>query len=139
MKKGSLLQSDISALIARMGHTDTLVVADAGLPIPSGPERIDLALTQGIPTFLQVTEQITNEMQVERVTVAKEICQHNVEVHRQLTSLIEDLQQRQGNSISIEYVSHENFKQLTHQSLGVVRSGECTPYANILLHAGVTF
>ncbi|OON40289.1 D-ribose pyranase [Izhakiella australiensis] len=139
MKKGSLLQADISALIARMGHTDTLVIADAGLPIPAGPQRIDLALTQGVPGFLQVVEQITTEMQVERVTLAHEICQHNEEIHRQLLALIDDLQQRQGNTISIEYISHESFKQQSRQSLGVVRSGECTPYANILLHAGVTF
>ncbi|PIJ48320.1 D-ribose pyranase [Erwinia sp. OLTSP20] len=139
MKKGSLLQSDICALIARLGHTDTLLVADAGFPIPDGPQRIDLALTQGVPSFLQVIEQVTSEMQVERVTLAEEVCQHNALMHRQLMAAIDALQQRQGNTIAIDYVSHQNLKQLSRQSRGVVRSGECTPYSNILLHAGVTF
>ena len=54
MKKGTVLNSEISAVISRLGHTDTLVVCDAGLPIPHSTARIDMALTQGVPTFMQV-------------------------------------------------------------------------------------
>lgn len=46
MKKGTVLNSDISSVISRLGHTDTLVVCDAGLPIPKSTTRIDMALTQ---------------------------------------------------------------------------------------------
>lgn len=46
MKKGTVLNSEISSVISRLGHTDTLVVCDAGLPIPNSTARIDMALTQ---------------------------------------------------------------------------------------------
>ncbi|CAM3560655.1 D-ribose high-affinity transporter [Escherichia coli] len=64
MKKGTVLNSDISSVISRLGHTDTLVVCDAGLPIPKSTTRIDMALTQGVPSFMQVLGVVTNEMQV---------------------------------------------------------------------------
>jgi len=139
MKKGSLLNSDISYVVSRLGHTDSLVICDAGLPFPAGPQRIDLALTHGIPTFLQVTEAVTKEMQVESAIIAEEIKQHNPQLHGALVALLESLQQHQGNTITISYTSHEQFKQQTQRSQAIIRSGECSPYANVILRAGVTF
>lgn len=139
MKKGTLLNSEISSVVSRLGHTDSLVIGDAGLPVPQGPQRIDLALTQGIPGFLQVTKVVTEEMQVESAVLAEEIKQHNPQLHQELLALLESLQQHQGNIISIRYISHEQFKQQTQRSQAVIRSGECSPYANIILNAGVTF
>ncbi|MEM6161465.1 D-ribose pyranase [Erwinia sp. P6884] len=139
MKKGSLLNSEISALVSRLGHTDNLVIGDAGLPVPAGPQRIDLALTQGIPTFMQVVKTVTEEMQVESAIIAEEIKSHNPQLHSELLALLDLLQQHQGNTISIQYVSHSEFKQQTQRSQGVIRSGECSPYANVILSAGVTF
>ncbi|WP_313436037.1 D-ribose pyranase [Atlantibacter hermannii] len=139
MKKGTVLNADISRVISRLGHTDTVVVCDAGLPIPNTTERVDLALTQGVPTFMQVVDVVTTEMQVEAAILALEIKQHNPQLHETLLSHIEQLQQHQGNTIEIRYTTHENFKQQTADSQAVIRSGECSPYANIILCAGVTF
>ncbi|WNN44295.1 MULTISPECIES: D-ribose pyranase [Winslowiella] len=139
MKKGSLLNSDISYVVSRMGHTDSLVICDAGLPVPAGPQRIDLALTHGIPGFIQVTEAVTKEMQVESAIIAEEIKQHNPQLHSELIALLESLQQLQGNIITVSYTSHEQFKQQTQRSQAVIRTGECSPYANVILCAGVTF
>lgn len=139
MKKGTVLNADISSVISRLGHTDMLTIADAGLPIPDGPQRIDLALTQGIPSFMQVLETVTAEMQVEEAVLAAEIKQHNPALHETLLELIRQLQQHQGNTIALRYVTHEQFKQDTAHSRAVIRSGECSPYANIILCAGVTF
>jgi len=80
MKKGSVLNSDISLVISRLGHTDTLVVCDAGLPVPRSTQRIDMALTQGVPSFMQVLEVVTAEMQVETAILAAEIKHHNAGV-----------------------------------------------------------
>ena len=66
MKKGTVLNADISSVISRLGHTDTLVVCDAGLPVPRSSARIDMALTHGVPSFMQVLEVVTSEMQVEK-------------------------------------------------------------------------
>lgn len=139
MKKGSVLNSEISSVISRLGHTDTLVVCDAGLPVPHSTQRIDMALTQGVPSFMQVLDVVTTEMQVEAAILATEIKQHNPQLHEALLSHIEQLQQRQGNTIEVRYTTHEAFKQHTAASQAVIRSGECSPYANIILCAGVTF
>lgn len=139
MKKGRLLNAELSYVIARLGHTDTLTIADAGLPIPAGPQRIDLALTPGTPDFMQVVEAVTLEMQVESALIAEEMKQHNPQRHSELLAVLEALQQHQGNSIAVRYISHEQFKQQTQRSQAVIRSGECSPFANVILSAGVTF
>ena len=139
MKKGRLLNAELSHVIARLGHTDTLTIADAGLPIPAGPQRIDLALTPGTPDFMQVVNAVTLEMQVESALIAEEIKLHNPQLHSALLAVLEALQQHQGNIITISYTSHEQFKQQTQRSQAVIRSGECSPFANVILSAGVTF
>lgn len=139
MKKGRLLNAELSHVIARLGHTDTLTIADAGLPIPAGPQRIDIALTPGTPDFMQVVNAVALEMQVESALIAEEIKQHNPQLHSALVAVLEALQQHQGNIITISYTSHEQFKQQTQRSQAVIRSGECSPFANVILSAGVTF
>ena len=139
MKKGTVLNAEISSVIARLGHTDTLVVCDAGLPIPRDTQRIDMALTQGVPSFMQVLEVVTAEMQVESAILAAEIEMHNPQLHAAVLKHLEALQQRQGNTIAVHYTTHEQFKQQTADSQAIVRSGECSAFANIILCAGVTF
>lgn len=91
-EKGTVLNSDISSVISRLGHTDTLVVCDAGLPIPKSTTRIDMALTQGVPSFMQVLGVVTNEMQVEAAIIAEEIKHHNPQLHETLLTHLEQLQ-----------------------------------------------
>jgi len=139
MKKGVLLNSDVSAVIARLGHTDQLTLCDAGLPIPAATQRIDLALMQGVPTFMQVFAAVTQEMQVESAILAEEIVKQNPSLHEALLAELTALGQRQGNTISVRYISHQAFKAQTEHSRAVIRSGECSPYANVILCGGVTF
>ncbi|QIG07137.1 D-ribose pyranase [Proteus sp. ZN5] len=139
MKKGVLLNSPISSVISRLGHTDKITIADAGLPIPSSVERIDLALTQGIPGFMSVLQTITHEMQVEAVMLAEEIKTINPSLFNEILSYLYLLEQEQKKSIQIMYVSHEAFKKQLTENKAVIRTGECTPYANIVLFSGVTF
>lgn len=139
MKKGAVLNSEISSVISRLGHGDTLVVCDAGLPIAHPGQRIDMALTRGIPSFMQVVEVVTTEMQVESAIIAGEIKQYNPQLHEMLLRQMKKLQQHQGKRIEIFHTTHQQFKQQTAESLAVIRSGECSPFANIILRAGVTF
>ncbi len=88
---------------------------------------------------MQVVEAVTHEMQVESAFIAEEIKQHNPQLHSELIAVLDALQQHQGNRITIRYISHEQFKQQTQRSQAVIRSGECSPYANVILSAGVTF
>lgn len=127
MKKGTVLNSEVSALVARLGHTDSVTIGDAGLPIPDRVARIDLALTHDIPRFMQVVETVTAEMQVERAVVAQEMAQINPDVHQQLLDWLQQLGRRQGNDIQIDYVMHSQFKTLSAESKAIIRSGECSP------------
>lgn len=139
MKKGVLLNSPISSVISRLGHTDKITIADAGLPIPSSVERIDLALTQGIPDFISVLQTVTHEMQIEAVMLAEEIKTINPSLFNEILSYLNLLEQEQKKPIQIMYVSHEAFKKQLTENKAVIRTGECTPYANIVLFSGVTF
>lgn len=131
MKKTGILNHPISAIVASLGHADTVVIADAGLPIPAGPERIDLALRKGLPSFLQTLEVILTEMQVEKAIIAEEMLQASADLHTALVKRLGD--------IPIEAVSHETFKEMTSSAKAVIRTGEFMPYANIILVAGVLF
>ena len=132
MRKTVLLNSNISSVISKMGHTDTLTVGDCGLPIPAGVERIDLALKLGVPGFLETLDTILEELCVEEITLAEEIKTASPAMH-------EEILKRFGDKVSVTYVPHEDFKRATAASKAVVRTGECTSYANIILRSGVTF
>jgi D-ribose pyranase len=131
MKKTGVLNQPLSAVIAGLGHMDTLVIADAGLPIPAKTLRIDLALTQGIPSFLDTLGVLLKEMQVERAIVAEEMLSASPGIYRGIQNLLGD--------VPIETVTHLIFKEQTRSARAVVRTGEFTPYANIILVAGVVF
>ena len=139
MKKTAILNARLSHCIATLCHTDGLTLCDAGLPIPHDIERIDLALTPNIPTFLDCLNAILSEMFVERVLLAEEIKLKNPQILTALLARLTELEQQQGNQIPVEYVSHEAFKQAMKHSKAIVRSGECSPYANIILYSGVPF
>ncbi len=135
MKKGRLLNSELSYAISRIGHTAHITVCDAGLPIPGGAKRIDLAIEPGHPQLLRVLGAILSEMAVEELVLAEEIREKNPAMLRGIleTFATHDL------SPKVTMVPHEDFKALTRESEAVVRTGECTPYANVILKSGVVF
>lgn len=133
MKKAGILNSEISRVLSYMGHTDLIAIGDCGLPIPDEVERIDLALAFGVPTFMQTLETVVGDMKVEKIILAEEIKTQNPKV----LSEIEALFAEQG--VETEYVSHVQLKALTHDCKAVIRTGETTPYANIILQSGCIF
>ena len=131
MKKIGILNQPISSVIAGMGHMDTLVIADAGLPIPPETQRIDLALTEGIPSFLDTLRAVLTEMHVERAIVAEEMLEVSPGVYEAVRELLGD--------VPVETVTHLIFKEQTRSARAVIRTGEFTSYANVILVAGVVF
>lgn len=131
MRKTKLINSEVSYIISKMGHTDSLTIGDCGLPIPTNVDRIDLALKYGVPTFLETLDTILEELCVEEIIIASEIKENNKDIYKEILKRFKD--------IKISEVSHEEFKNLTKESKAVVRTGECTPYANIILKSGVVF
>jgi len=137
MKKTALLNAPLSKVIARMGHGDFLVVADSGLPIPYGKELVDLAVTHNLPRLLDVLQVILQELQVEKIIVTNEMEKRSTQYHKAL----EDLLQKILPDVPIQKISHEQFKQITREThnIAFVRTGEATPFANLILVAGVIF
>ncbi len=131
MKKTGILNKDISEIVASLGHQDTLAIADAGLPIPAETRRIDLALKASLPPFLDTLEVILQEMQVEEAIVAEEMLEASPNVYQAIKELLGD--------VSIETVTHLVFKEQTRSARAVIRTGEFTPYANVILVSGVVF
>jgi len=130
VKRTPLLHAELSHLIATLGHGDMLVLGDAGLPIPDGPRRIDLAVARGVPQLTDVLQAVLSEMQVEGIVVADEA----IGEAKKLPGWYP-----QSLGIAPQTVSHEEFKRRSAKARAIVRTGECTPYANIILIAGVAF
>lgn len=131
MYKTGTLNSDISKVLSDLGHTDTIVIGDCGLPVPKGVQKIDLAVRQGLPSFIDVVDEVARHMVIEHVTLAEEIKDSNPAVLKEVGSIMKD--------IPNDFVTHEQFKTLTENSKVIIRTGEATPYANIILRSGVNF
>lgn len=131
MKKIGVLNQDLSTVIAGMGHGDMLVIGDAGLPIPPGPRRIDLAITKDLPPFLPTVEAIAGELKVERILIAEETGRISPQIQEGLKKIFLD--------VETKTITHEELKALSAKATAVVRTGEFTPYANVILVSGVVF
>lgn len=131
MRKKGILNSEIAAVIGLMGHGDTLCIADAGLPIPEGVKRIDLAVISGVPDFLTVLDAVLEELQIENAVIADEMRSASPQ-------LFEKVSDRMAAS-QCTSIPHEQIKEALKKTRCVIRTGECTPYANIILISGVTF
>lgn len=133
MKKRGILNASLSRVIASMGHTDRLVICDSGLPIPKNSDVIDLALTTNIPRFLDTLKIILEELNIEGAVVAKEMLNGKSGLYENISAVL--------NGVKLKKVPHEKFKELTRikGNITFVRTGETTPYANIILISGVTF
>ncbi|GEK27902.1 D-ribose pyranase [Furfurilactobacillus siliginis] len=131
MKKTTVINSDLSRVIANMGHMDWLSIGDAGMPVPADIEKIDLAVTKQLPSFIDVLTNILSEMEVQHIYLAEEIKTVNPEQLTAIKKLLPDT--------PITFVPHSQLKQDLKQTHAFVRTGEMTAYSNIILESGVTF
>jgi len=128
MKNHGVIHPELVRLLAQLGHKDEVVICDAGFPIPLGVERIDLAYRLGSPEFGDVVETIATDIAVESIVVADESAD----------DLVEWLQFA-IDAESTQRITHDQLKDRAARSRAVIRTGETTPYANVILIAGVTF
>jgi D-ribose pyranase len=128
MKKSGILHPRISHLLAGTGHTDYFTISDKGFPVPEGPERIDLALVDGLPTVLDVLRAVHAEFQIDRIVVTREMEEISPERMRALRSLLGD--------IPLHAVSHLEFKRLSTTAKATIRTGDTVPYANLIVVSG---
>jgi D-ribose pyranase len=131
MKKDGILNQDLLEVMGSLGHTDRIVVCDAGLPIDPNVKRIDLAITKGVVPFMDVLKPLLSELVVEKIILAQEMVAKSPAMHQEIVAVTK--------GIPVERVSHEEFKKLTCGAKAIIRTGECTPYANVILQSGVNF
>lgn len=132
MLKGGILNPQMARVFAETGHMDTIVVSDAGLPMPIGTERIDLAWKPGEPAYLDVLSEVLKHIVVEKAILAEEI---KIVSPAFLGKILEVL----PKDIPVEYVKHTDLKEQTKHARAIIRTGEFTPYPSIILVAGCAY
>ncbi len=128
MKREGILHPEISRLLASTGHTDYFLVSDRGFPVPPEPDRIDLALVDDIPTVMDVLRAIHAEFVIDRIVIAEEMERFSPQRVTSLHHLMGD--------VTIEIVSHIELKRLGHDAKATIRTGDTTPYANLIIVSG---
>lgn len=131
MKKRGILNKQLAGLIASLGHKDMFMIADGGMPIPKDVEIVDLILCGGVPSFRQVMDAILDEVSVEHYILAEEILNNNKELYRYFQEKLKDTE--------FDMVRHDDLKEMSKNIKFAVRTGEFTPYPNIILRSGVVF
>lgn len=131
MKKHGIIHAQLAGLIAGLGHMDTFMIGDAGMPIPKGVEIVDLALCGGVPTFEQVMDAVLKETQVEAYYIAEEIEEKNEKMLLYIRASLPFAEETQ--------IPHTELKEMSKNVKFAIRTGEFTPYPNIIMRAGVVF
>lgn len=128
MRRGGILNPALGHLLSSTGHTDYFTICDRGFPVPDGPERIDLALVDGIPTVLDVLRAVHAEWVIDRVLITEEMEQVSPERVAEIRALVGD--------VPVQAVTHLELKRLAPEGRATVRTGDTVPYANIILVSG---
>ncbi|MDR4533611.1 D-ribose pyranase [Glutamicibacter sp. PS] len=127
MLKTEILNAPLLAGLATLGHTDTVIIADYGLPLPTGTPVVDLAFVRGQLSFPAVLEVLARHLVIERSLLASEARGTTVEGWCHAVGLTPG------------FISHEQLKAEIPRAKLVIRTGEATAYANVILGSGVPF
>ena len=130
MKRGGILHGELAKLLADLGHTDRFLVVDSGFPIPEGVPVVDLRVVYGLPGFEPVLRAILDDVVVEAVLLAEELPGANPVIDAVIREIVDAPRAS---------TSHAELKQSASEARFAVRTAEDTPYANVLLTAGVGF
>lgn len=130
MKKQGILNRELAGIFAKIGHTDTIMIADCGLPIPDGVSCVDLSYTLGKPSFADILDTVLEDFKAEKAWIATEMNVQNPTLHSRIRKVV---------NVPVETISHEELKKLSAKAKVIIRTGEATPYANIILQSGVIF
>jgi len=132
MLKTGILNPQMAKVFSETGHMDTIVVSDAGLPMPNGVERIDLAWKPNEPAYLDVLAEVLVHIVVEEAILAEEIKNVSPAIHEKILELL-------PKNIPIKYVPHLQLKEKTKSARAIIRTGEFTPYPSVILVAGCAY
>jgi len=147
MKTHGILQNELAKVVATMGHGDMLVITDRGFPFPRHDMTtcIDVSVGRDLPKVADVVKVVLEELEIEGVIIAEETKSACPDVHAALQATLASIDNK-GNPIRQEIIPHKEFKDLVlngalqgKEVKAMVKTGEFTPYANIILVSGVDF
>jgi D-ribose pyranase len=147
MKKGGILNTELLRVVSDMGHGNMLFIVDRGFPFPVHDltKSIDLAVGHNVPRFLEVVSIVLEELEIEKAVIAHETETESPEVYRELEKIFRSVKNKDMD-VLIEKIPHEQFKHLGLRGAeegaevkAIVRTGEFTPYSNVILVSGVPF
>jgi D-ribose pyranase len=128
MLKTGILNPHINSLLARVRHTNTLVIADRGFPSWPALETVDISLVDGIPTVLQVLQAIRGNFVIGAAWMVEEFSKHNSEEIRATFAAA-------LRGITLTHEPHAEFKKRVPRAVGLIRTADPVPYANIILES----
>ena len=129
MLKRGILNPQINSLLARVRHTNILVIADRGFPFWPMIETVDLSLVDDIPTVLQVLNAIRPDFDICEIFMAQEFKAENTQkVLKQFAAAMA--------GIPVTFEPHVDFKKRVPGAIGLIRTGDTTQYANMILVSG---
>ncbi len=128
MLKNGILNPRINSLLARVRHTNTLVIADRGFPFWPGLETVDISLVDGLPTVLQVLNAIRPNFVIGDAWMAKEFLKHNDAKTRAAFA-------KALHGIKVAHENHVAFKKRVPSAIGLIRTGDIVPYGNVIIES----
>lgn len=128
MLKTGILNPQVNSLLSRVRHTNTLVIADRGFPFWPQIETVDLSLVDDIPRVLDVLEAVRRNFSIGRFFMAEEFMQHNDEPVVELFGAAME-------GAAVVYEPHLEFKRRVPHAIGLIRTGDTTQYANVILES----
>ena len=131
MKKTGILNSEVASVVAGMGHMDWLSIGDAGMQVPMGTKKIDLCVDKELPSFMDVLQNVLKELKVQKIYLADEIKDQNPKQLENIKKALPD--------VEIAFMPHSDLKKNLAKTHAFIRTGEMTPFSNIILESGVTF
>ena len=129
MKEVGMINGDIASALNRQGHMDLMMVVDAGFPCPDDVELIDVALSEGVPSVLDVLAELRKYHSVEQLVMAQEAQDHNPSYFGKVSEAF-------GAEMEVEVIPHTELKQRSHAVKTIIRTGDFTAWANVLLVSG---
>ena len=128
MLKTGILNPQINSLAARVRHTNTLVIADRGFPFWPGIETVDISLVDNVPTVLDVLRALRANFIFGKAWMAEEFRAANEATMQAAFAAALD-----GATVSFE--PHVEFKRRVPFVIGLIRTGDTTQYANVILES----
>jgi D-ribose pyranase len=128
MLKTGILNPHINSLLARVRHTNTIVLADRGFPFWPQVETIDISLVDNVPTIPDLLRAIQQNFVIGNIWMAEEFRHHNTsQTHADIVLLT--------HPTPITWEPHDTFKLRVPAAIGLIRTGDTTQYANMILQS----